>query len=63
MISKGISRSKGNGADRTFMNVASHPTIRAGGIPVGCINILPILKIAFKLLHKLWLLLLDSIQG
>lgn len=53
MFSKGISGPMSNGADLMFMNVAFHPVITAGGILMGGINILPILKIAFKLLHKL----------
>lgn len=54
-----------NIADLIFMNVTFHPEVhsKAGGILMGCINILPILQITFKLLHKLEVLLLDSFQG
>ena len=44
-----------NVADLVFTKVAFRPPIhnRAGGILMRCINILPILKITLKLLHKL----------
>lgn len=38
-----------------FINITFHPEIynKAGGILMGCTNILPIFQITFKLLHKL----------
>lgn len=55
MLSKRIIRSISSAADLVFMNMAFHPLIhnRVGGIFMGCINILPILKITLKLLYKL----------
>lgn len=61
MLSKRLIRSISNAVDLVFMKMAFHPPIhnRVGGIFMGYINILSILKIALKLLYKLW----NSIVG
>lgn len=55
MFSKRTTKSMSNTADLICMNIIFHPEIysKAGGILMGCTNILPILQITFKLLHKL----------
>lgn len=54
-MSKRFIRSVINAADLVFTKMAFHPPFhnRVGGIFVGYINILSILKIALKLLYKL----------
>ena len=54
-MSKRFIRSISSAVDLVFMKKAFHPSIhnRVGGIFVGYINILSILKIALKLLYKL----------